>query len=703
MEGSRRNFVNKRSQPQFKRTGGPIKRRERNSPREESEAFHLSKTVYRILCQSKKIGSVIGRGGDIVRALREETQAKITVSDSVPGSDERVISIFSPSDKYGKTRRGRDNERRYGSMEPHCAAQDALLKVFDKIVKEEILGADNRSRDETVVTARLLVSNNTVGCILGKKGDVIQRLRSETGANIRILPVEHLPACAMSGDELVQISGKAAITKKTLYKISTLLHQNPRKDAPPLQFSSHASQGFDLPGPPIRNDHPTENSAWLERSANAHRMHPMACKGDYGIDPSGLGPEDFNGSTPPHERDVASEFTMKMLCPADRIGGVIGKGGSSVRQLERDTGASILVEDVSRESYEKVIRVSSFEVLRDQRSHTIDAILYLQDKTSEVSDQGTITTRLLVSSNTVGCILGQGGHIINDMRRRINADIRIFSRDNKPKCALDDEELIQICGSFGMAKDALIEIASRLRTRCLRDANSKGEPAPARPLPRYCPTEDLYSGGFPPLNTARAGSSVSYEHMRGFFHDIEPPSFPSPNTTHGTVRDFELPSFPALSHATQGRACNFEQPGFPTPLHTTRYQDINEAKIASVSAMEGVHWTEEVAGVRMRMSGRDPYPDPYLSDLSRRELFSAPQNTYFAAAASSPERNIYERPGLSLHQGQSYNFYNNRGAYEDSSAASPVAYETAACSGTRHDDMYQRMGMRMKMRAEYGS
>lgn len=209
MEGNRRNFLNRHSNPQFKKTGGPRKGKQYNSVREESsESFHSSDTVYRILCQSKKIGSVIGKGGNIVKALREETQAKITVSDSVPGSDERVIIIFSPSDKQTKRQSGNKGvkvERGYDVTEPHCAAQDALLKVHDRIVEEDLGGAEKGDGDETVVGARLLVSNNMVGCLLGRKGDVIQRLRSETGANIRVLPADHLPACAMSNDELVQV------------------------------------------------------------------------------------------------------------------------------------------------------------------------------------------------------------------------------------------------------------------------------------------------------------------------------------------------------------------------------------------------------------------------------------------------------------------------------------------------------------------
>jgi poly(rC)-binding protein 2/3/4 len=49
--------------------------------------------VFRILCPNEKIGSVIGKGGSIIKNLREETGARIKVADAVPGSEERVIII----------------------------------------------------------------------------------------------------------------------------------------------------------------------------------------------------------------------------------------------------------------------------------------------------------------------------------------------------------------------------------------------------------------------------------------------------------------------------------------------------------------------------------------------------------------------------------------------------------------------------------
>ena len=82
------------------------------------------------------------------------------------------------------------------------------------------------------------------------------------------------------------------------------------------------------------------------------------------------------------------------------------------------------------------------------RSQTIEAILQLQNKTSEYSDKVGITTRLLVPSSKVGCILGQGGHVINEMRRRTQADIRVYSKEDKPKCAADDEELVQVISYY---------------------------------------------------------------------------------------------------------------------------------------------------------------------------------------------------------------------------------------------------------------
>ncbi|XAR51542.1 hypothetical protein NMG60_11006196 [Bertholletia excelsa] len=549
MEGNKRGFFKKHSNPQFKKKGGSKKGKLHNSNREQSsENSNVSDTVYRILCHSRKIGSVIGKGGSIVKSLREETQAKITVADSVPGSDERVIIIYSPSAKiHRKGNSTEDQDLSVGKendLEPYCAAQDALLKVHDRIVEEDLVGGlEDEDDNEIVVTARLLVPNNMVGCLLGRKGDVIQRLRSDTGASIRVLPADHLPACAMRTDELVQISGKAAVAKRALYEVSTLLHQNPRKEKPPLNFPlPHGGPGFQPPGPPMANLPPPGNPMWSQRQISSGDVPPAPWMGGYGNHPTDFGPGGFSDAPPMHDGEAPNEFSMKILCLAGKIGGVIGKAGANVKQLQQETGASIHVEDASGEVEERVIRVSSLEALWNPRSQTIEAILQLQNKTSEFSEKGIITTRLLVPSSKVGCILGQGGHIINEMRRRTQADIRVYSKEDKPKCAADDEELVQVSGSFGVARDALGEIASRLRVRCLRDASGGAEPPPVGPVKKFGPAGGIPVGSQHPSGPFRVGSSSGYEFIKGGGREYEARGYDR--------REYESMNYPIPPSAT---------------------------------------------------------------------------------------------------------------------------------------------------------
>ncbi|XP_057462363.1 KH domain-containing protein HEN4-like [Actinidia eriantha] len=683
MEGNRRSFFTKRPSPQFKKKGGNKKGKWHNSSLEQSFGdSHASDTVYRILCHSKKIGSVIGKGGSIVKALREETQSKITVADSVAGSDERVIIIYSPSSKIHEKHKmdedqGAATENEDDSMEPHCAAQDALLKVHDRIVEEDLVDGKENEYDENVVMARLLVPNNTVGCLLGRKGDVIQRLRSDTGANIRVLPADHLPPCAMSTDELVQISGKPAVAKRALYEVSTLLHQNPRKDKPPLSFPMpYGGQGFHPPGPPMTNMPPPGNPMWSQRHGNSRDMPPIPWMGEYGNQPSGFRPGGFDGGPPMHGDEAPSEFSMKILCSSGKIGGVIGKGGFNVKQLQQETGASIHVGDASAEFEERVIRASSFEVLWNPRSQTIDAILQLQNKTSELSEKGIITTRLLVPSSKVGCILGQGGNVINEMRRRTQADIRVYSKEDKPKCAAEDEELVQISGSFGVAKDALAEIASRLRARCLRDANGGAEPAPVRPVKGFGHAGSLPGRGSYPSGPIRAGSFSGYEPLKGGRREYELSSYPAPPSATGypnnsSYMDLKMPNNAVGSLVGTGGRNTNEIAGTRLKLQDPRSGG-SECIVEIRGSSEHLNATQNILQAYGGSAGQTITPPQgsyhnYNSQQSTYPTTNTPQNHY--QNISNPQMpyqsmNAQQAPYQSGNAQASYQNFGSQGSYQ---------------------------------------
>lgn len=211
MDRRRKRFGKKRSQSQFySRESNGRSKRHRST---YDPSPNANETVYRILCPDKKIGGVIGKGGSIINALRDETHAKIRVIDGAAGGDERVIFIHSPPTRkpMDNTDEGSGNddlaEKQDELMEPHCPAQDALLKVHDRIVVEEDQHGNliHEANEDDEVTARLLVPSIQVGCLLGKGGTIIQKLRSDTGATIRIMPAGHQPAGAMGTDELVQV------------------------------------------------------------------------------------------------------------------------------------------------------------------------------------------------------------------------------------------------------------------------------------------------------------------------------------------------------------------------------------------------------------------------------------------------------------------------------------------------------------------
>lgn len=75
---------------------------------------------------------------------------------------------------------------------------------------------------------------------------------------------------------------------------------------------------------------------------------------------------------------------------------------------------------------------------------------------------------------------------------------------------------IQISGNFGVAKDALAEIASRLRVRTLRDVNAGAEPASVGSVRVSGPARNMPDGP-PPAATIGPGYSGGFESFRVYF------------------------------------------------------------------------------------------------------------------------------------------------------------------------------------------
>ncbi|KAJ9147598.1 hypothetical protein P3X46_029742 [Hevea brasiliensis] len=482
-----KNSYGKRSHSQSDYDNGSNKRRNSGDDRDHF-AIDSQDTVYRYLCPVKKIGSIIGRGGDIVKQLRIDTKSKIRIGETVPGCEDRVVTIYSASDETNAY----EDSGNY-----ICPAQDALFRVHDKVIAEDLHDDDSEGGHQ--VTARLLVPSDQIGCIIGKGGQIVQNIRSETGAQIRILKDEHLPSCALSTDELVQISGEPTIVKKALYQIASRLHENPARSqhlllsAVPNVYSATGSLIGPTGGAPIVGIAPL--------------VSPYGgYKGDAG---------DWSRSLYSAPRDELSskEFALRLVCPTGNIGGVIGKGGAIINQIRQESGALIKVDSSTAEGDDCLITISAKELFDDQYSPTIEAALRLQPRCSEKieRDSGLIsfTTRLLVPTSRIGCLLGKGGAIINEMRKATKANIRILGKDNLPKVASEDDEMVQISGDLDVAKDALIHVSRRLRANVF---DREGAVSAFLPVLPYLPVSADSSDGlnYDNRDSKRHGRGHSY-------------------------------------------------------------------------------------------------------------------------------------------------------------------------------------------------
>lgn len=535
-----------------------------------------------LLCPSSRTGAIIGKGGSVIRHLQSVSGAKIRVLDdpSIP-SDERVVLIVSdssaaklsatttaknfsagdntnsgdaenPSHDKGNDRSELNPNGDCNSREqPLSPGQKALVMVLERIVIGDDAGGcggeeggnHEEGKRDCEAICRILVGGNQVGCILGKGGRVVEMIRQESGANIRVLPKDQIPACAFPGDELIQMSGNLSAVKKALLSISSCLQDNPRVD---MANSGHTRPSLSVP--PGNAMH-TQVDPFSPRSY-ASGLHAM----DY--QPRGFSSNPGSESIGVHNRMfIEEEIVFKLLCQADKVGSLIGKGGSVIRALQNETGASIKVTDAGFNSDERVVVISARENTEQRHSPAQDAVIRVQTRIAEIGFEpgAAAIARLLVHPQQVGCLLGKGGHIINEMRRATGASIRVFPKEQVQKGGSSHEEVVQVIGSLQCVQDALFHITGRLREALFpmrpsfptATGPSFLPPFPDMPPPpfrsRHYPVSPRpytsSAGSFPSIDHSPVPSqSLDHHHQLTFSYGMGPPNFDCVPYSYGSER-----------------------------------------------------------------------------------------------------------------------------------------------------------------------
>lgn len=177
---------------------------------------------------------------------------------------------------------------------------------------------------------------------------------------------------------------------------------------------------------------------------------------------------------PPPLSVPPGHVAFRMLCHASRIGGVIGKSGSVIKQLQQATGAKIRIEEAQVESPDRVVVVVAPSAIRSriwlrtpglenvnvgggggeeeiEVSKAQEALLRVFERILEVAaetgaipaDVGVVSCRFLAEAAQVGSVIGKGGKVVEKIRKETGCKIRVLN-EKLPACAFSTDEMVEV-------------------------------------------------------------------------------------------------------------------------------------------------------------------------------------------------------------------------------------------------------------------
>ncbi|CAN6482765.1 unnamed protein product [Victoria cruziana] len=427
-------------------------------------------TCFRILCPEVKATGVIGKGGSIIKSLRQETGAWISVQQLVPGDDERVIEITDV--------RGREAD---GTISPYSPAQEALLMIHERILNwddDPAASSAGGPPGGNRIATRLVVPRSHVGCLLGKGGKIIEQMRQETNSHIRILPRDHhLPRCVSQSDELVQVVGDSTAVKKALAIISSRLKENPLRDRGAFHGRLHSSDPQVFPDDDL-------GPYMTSGSARGHFDGSGTRNSGYALRSSGYGKydSDANHITDNMESFSSEEIVFQILCPCDGVDRIVGEDRGILALLRDEVGVSVKVVDAVPGCDEQAIVITSDEDQDDILFPAQEALLHIQTHLVDLAydKENIVKTRLLVPSIEID-YLGERDLFLTEISRSSNAEMRVLPREQHPLCTSSSDELVEIVGEIRAARQALIQLTDRLRGYFFAE-NSLSKESPCIPV-----------------------------------------------------------------------------------------------------------------------------------------------------------------------------------------------------------------------------
>uniref|UniRef100_A0A4W6EC68 Poly(rC) binding protein 2 n=1 Tax=Lates calcarifer TaxID=8187 RepID=A0A4W6EC68_LATCA len=256
----------------------------------------------RLLMHGKEVGSIIGKKGESVKKMREESGARINISEG--NCPERIITLAGPT--------------------------TAIFKAFSMIIEkleEDISSSmtNSTATSKPPVTLRIVVPASQCGSLIGKGGCKIKEIRESTGAQVQVAG-DMLPN---STERAITIAGTPQSIIECVKQICVVMLESPPK-------------GVTIPYRPKPSGSPV-----IFAGGQLTKLHQLAMQqSPFPIAPSNQG---FTGMLLfdvlywPALYASAQTSSHEMTIPNDLIGCIIGRQGAKINEIRQMSGAQIKI------------------------------------------------------------------------------------------------------------------------------------------------------------------------------------------------------------------------------------------------------------------------------------------------------------------------------------------------------------------------
>ncbi|XP_064160342.1 poly(rC)-binding protein 4 isoform X1 [Anguilla rostrata] len=330
----------------------------------------------RLLMHGKEVGSIIGKKGETVKRIREESSARINISEG--SCPERIITITGPT--------------------------DCVFRAFTMItlkLEEDLttLVANGTVTSKPPVTLRLVIPASQCGSLIGKGGSKIKEIRETTGAQVQVAG-DLLPNSTERG---VTISGTQDAIIQCVKLICTVILESPPKGATipyrpspspgtvlisgnqvleASEFGSHPLFSLAQGGVELQQAYTVQNQYGIPHSELA-KLHQLSMQ-------QGLTPMGQQAPILPAGIETNTQTTsQELLIPNDLIGSIIGRQGTKINEIRQVSGAQIKIGSQLDSTSDRHVTITGSPISINLAQYLITSCLETAKSTAQSSSMST--------------------------------------------------------------------------------------------------------------------------------------------------------------------------------------------------------------------------------------------------------------------------------------------------------------------------